>query len=435
MSRLSAILLLATSVVYASVAPTHESHTENKPLRNKWYHEDDHPLHALFKRGPVGDGITYDAVGTPQWSAGFPPINADTTSLPQAWVDALNAAVKAGKIPDIPVSTSTNGLDPVYPPGFDPMSAAVCSSTAKCVTPGDVWDAPQGVVALSFDDGPQPASDSLYQFLAKNLEHATHFFIGTNILLYPDQFRTAFETNQDDIAVHTWTHPFMTTKTNLEAVAELGWTIELIHNSTGGRIPRFWRPPYGDSDMRIRAIAKEVFGLTTVIWNQDTDDWTLSEPNPLTTPEKIQQQMTQWLTGPKSPGLVILEHELSDLSVKTFMDAYPMMVSNGWTRLSLAQLDGGPVYQNAWNSTSQVTPAKIGDLAVKPPARASSIAKPSATTAQKSPSPSPSSGRPASPDTPHGNQKSGATHFSVASLALTGIAAAIVAAAAGTIMA
>ena len=59
----------------------------------------------------------------------------------------------------------------------------------------------------------------------------------------------------------------------------------LIHNSTGGRVPRYWRPPYGDSDMRVRSIAKEaslkicaclriltnlqVFGLETVIWNQE----------------------------------------------------------------------------------------------------------------------------------------------------------------------
>lgn len=61
----------------------------------------------------------------------------------------------------------------------------------------------------------------------------------------------------------------MTTKSNEEVIAELGWTMELIHNSSGGRVARFWRPPYGDSDMRVRAIAKEVFGLSTVIWNQE----------------------------------------------------------------------------------------------------------------------------------------------------------------------
>lgn len=61
----------------------------------------------------------------------------------------------------------------------------------------------------------------------------------------------------------------MTTKTNGEVLAELGWTMQIIHNSTGGRVPKYWRPPYGDSDARVRAIAKEVFGLTTVIWNRE----------------------------------------------------------------------------------------------------------------------------------------------------------------------
>ena len=32
----------------------------------------------------------------------------------------------------------------------------------------------------------------------------------------------------------------------------------LIANSTEGRLPKFWRPPYGDTDARVSAIAKEV---------------------------------------------------------------------------------------------------------------------------------------------------------------------------------
>lgn len=72
-----------------------------------------------------------------------------------------------------------------------------------------------------------------------------------------------------DIAVHTYTHPYMTTLTNEQVIAELGFTMQIIHDSSGGRLPKYWRPPYGDSDNRVRAIAKEVFGLTTVIWNQE----------------------------------------------------------------------------------------------------------------------------------------------------------------------
>lgn len=92
-----------------------------------------------------------------EWSAGFPADVASTTNMPQAWINALNSAVTAGKIPDIPLSTSS-GESPTYPSGYDPYSATVCSSTYKCVTPGDIWDAPTGVLALSFDDGPLPVS-------------------------------------------------------------------------------------------------------------------------------------------------------------------------------------------------------------------------------------------------------------------------------------
>jgi chitin deacetylase len=93
--------------------------------------------------------------------------------------------------------------------------------------------------------------------------------IGINIINNPNEFTFAFETLQDDIAVHTWTHPYMTTLSNLDVLGQLGWSMQLIHNSTGGRVPKFWRPPYGDADNRIRAIAKQVFGLDTIVWNQE----------------------------------------------------------------------------------------------------------------------------------------------------------------------
>ena len=91
-----------------------------------------------------------------EWAAGFPAASASTENMPREWVDALNKAVKAGKIPELPMTSSTNGESPIYPPGFDPNSDAVCSSTYKCATPGDLWEAPAGVLGLSFDDGPLP---------------------------------------------------------------------------------------------------------------------------------------------------------------------------------------------------------------------------------------------------------------------------------------
>jgi hypothetical protein len=147
----------------------------------------------------------------------------------------------------------------------------------------------------------------------------------------------------------------MTTLSNAEVVAQLGWCLQLIYNSTGGRLARFWRPPYGDIDTRVTAIAKEVFGLTAVLWNHDTSDWSLGEPGG-TTPQAVQANLQKWLAGPKNPGLIILEHELSNESVQAFITAYPLIKQNNWTLTSVAELDGLGAYQNAKDDTSPATP-------------------------------------------------------------------------------
>src|ERR1700679_1969399 len=83
-------------------------------------------------------------------SAGFPPPGLtlpDPSTMPVAWVDALNAAVAAGKIPKIPMSNNTPGTNPVYPNGLSPTSPEICSGTYQCRIPGDIWDSPDGVFA------------------------------------------------------------------------------------------------------------------------------------------------------------------------------------------------------------------------------------------------------------------------------------------------
>jgi len=167
------------------------------------------------------------------------------------------------------------------------------------------------------------------------------------------EFNIALQ-NQDDIAVHTWTHPYMTGLSNDDVVAQLGWTLQVIYNSTGGRLARYWRPPYGDTDARVSAIAREVFGLTTVVWNNDSQDWTLGTPGG-TSLQAIQANFQQWLSGSQNPGLIVLEHELTDQSVQAFMAAYPLMKQYNWVLKSVALLAGLSPYQNVADDTSQPT--------------------------------------------------------------------------------
>ncbi|KAK2466210.1 hypothetical protein APHAL10511_001852 [Amanita phalloides] len=319
-------------------------------LASPWYQDPSSPVHNLFRRGPE-EGVTYAPVGSRDWSSGFPGRNYDPSDVPQAWKDALKVAENAGKIPDIPASNNTPGTNPVYPVGFNPTSPQVCSATYKCRHAGDIWDAPNGVFATAFDDGPTLYTPKLVNFLDSHNVTATHFVIGINILGYPEEFLWTLSRGQD-LGLHTWTHPYMTTLTNDRLIAEFGWSMLLIRNSTGGLLPKYWRPPFGDCDNRVRAIAKEIFNLTTVVWNKDTRDWSLTSGG--TTMKIVEASMKNWTSGPKDPGLIILEHELSNYSVDAFINAFPLIKNNGWHLKSLTRLWSNSPYQEKNGSAAKL---------------------------------------------------------------------------------
>lgn len=94
---------------------------------------------------------------------------------PQPWLDALQAAVSSGKIPNVPVATADSQGNIDYPNNAanDP---ATCSWTVtKCNGPGDIYEAPNNTIAVAFDDGPTEYSNQLYDFLQQQNQPATHF--------------------------------------------------------------------------------------------------------------------------------------------------------------------------------------------------------------------------------------------------------------------
>ncbi|KAG8724039.1 hypothetical protein FRC11_002219 [Ceratobasidium sp. 423] len=328
-------------------------------LPGRWYREPgamDHPVHKLFSRQ-----TTTAPVGSAEWRAKYPQGALNATAIPQAWLDAMNKALADGKIPsynDVPVAAAAGSYKSKSGSTLNGGKAPICSSSLGCKDNTQIYDVPDGIVAISFDDGPLPASRTLYKFLREHQQKVTHFFIGGNILANPEIFKEAFEVNGNDIAVHTWTHPQMTTLTNEMVLAELGWTCQIIHDSTGGRLPLYWRPSYGDSDSRVRAIAKEIFGLETVIWNDDTNDWKIATS--AQTVAGAKSVLTKHYSGPKSPGLNILEHELSNATVQVFTDTYPLIAQNGWQGKSIPDAMGTSWYINAKDNTSPVTEMAVG---------------------------------------------------------------------------
>ncbi|KAG0229163.1 chitin deacetylase [Actinomortierella wolfii] len=162
---------------------------------------------------------------------------------------------------------------------------------------------------LTYDDGPSPDSPRLLDYLKSHNQKATLFIVGSRAISYPATLKRAYQEGHQ-IAIHTWSHPSMTGLTNEQIVAELKWTEKAIHDIIGVT-PLYWRPPYGDVDNRVRAIATQL-GYKTAIWTQgfDTNDWNI--PGGLATPQSVIDTFKTWLTKipTMSTGFIVLEHDL-----------------------------------------------------------------------------------------------------------------------------
>ncbi|WAR58831.1 hypothetical protein PtB15_10B170 [Puccinia triticina] len=160
---------------------------------------------------------------------------------------------------------------------------------------------------VNFDDGPLPPSETLYKILDELELKATHFWIGGNVLKYRELALKAARRG-DHLAVHTWSHSHLTSLTNHQILGELGWTMQIIADLTG-KVPRFFRPPYGNIDNRVRAIAK------TYATGDQVD-----RPEGAAlgrTVAQVAEDIARFAGQPAAAGL-ILEHELSLEAVEAF---------------------------------------------------------------------------------------------------------------------
>lgn len=113
--------------------------------------------------------------------------------------------------------------------------------------------------------------------------------------------------------MHTWNHHPLTSQSNAQIVAEIKYTEAIIYK-TIGVVPRYFRPPYGDIDDRVRAIIGAL-GYKIVIWtttpsrdSTDADQLTLSA----TTSASVLKIVQGWFTP--QPGFISLEHDISSFT-------------------------------------------------------------------------------------------------------------------------
>ena len=114
-----------------------------------------------------------------------------------------------------------------------------------CTQPFDITKCPDRLTwGLTYDDGPGFYTAELLAYLNQNSLLATIFTVGSRAIEFPSTLRDEY-INGHQIAVHTWSHPYLTTLTNEQIIAELGWSKKIIKDVLGVT-PNMMRPPYGD---------------------------------------------------------------------------------------------------------------------------------------------------------------------------------------------
>ncbi|CAE6475949.1 unnamed protein product [Rhizoctonia solani] len=342
-----------TLLLSLTAAGTAQAHSTNAHRRSHVARQDDPhavpPLAEITQGMPTEPPVPLSATptaGSPPTISGAPnlPPIPDMSSYPpggqllppdsaevKGWLAEIAAA--GVTIPNIPPNKA---LPNDAPPGTtlcslnqEASSAGGASgscwwSCSTCTRDTDVVTCPDKMTwGLTFDDGPSPYTPKVLNYLAdKNLK-ASFYVIGANIINHPEILQATYLAGHE-IAGHTWTHPQLTTLTNEQIVAELGWTRKAIQ-AVLGVTPRYFRPPYGDCDDRVRAIAKGL-GMTPVIWSQgfDTDDWSVNSGGVSTQLMEGYNKMLETLPT-LNTGVISLQHDwyqgTVDLAVGYFLPA------------------------------------------------------------------------------------------------------------------
>jgi peptidoglycan/xylan/chitin deacetylase (PgdA/CDA1 family) len=259
----------------------------------------------------------------------------------------FNALYDLSLVPNIPIQAAHAVVGPV-----PCVPGTACSFGCGCTRPEDIVTCPNNQEwGLTYDDGPSEFTPLVLDYLQRSRVRATFFVIGSQVRLHPDILRRAHSEGHQ-IAIHTWSHRSLVTLPNEVVLAELEWTARIIESTIGVR-PKYFRPPFGDLDDRVRAIAR-IMGLIPVVWNFDSRDFTGANDIELRTYQTAQN----WRQA--TSGIISLQHDLYAHQVVHVLPVINRILQAGMQIGSVADcLNDRNLYINGPLAPTRLPPAPV----------------------------------------------------------------------------
>ena len=179
----------------------------------------------------------------------------------------------------------------------------------------------ENIVAITFDDGPNPAyTPQLLDTLKEKGVKATFFVVGLHVKKYPDIARRIVAEGHD-IGNHTYTHKDLVPATRRMVLAQTHKTDQVIKRVTG-RTTKLFRPPRGIYSGAVRRLLVDEEGYRLILWSVSSIDWRQ------TSPVKILGRVLAYAR----PGSILLFHDSGALlrregaSRQNTVEALPMVI-------------------------------------------------------------------------------------------------------------
>ncbi|MGE7385234.1 polysaccharide deacetylase family protein [Streptomyces sp. NPDC004126] len=207
-----------------------------------------------------------------------------------------------------------------------------------------------GTVALTFDDGPDPAwTPQILRVLHEKQVPATFFVVGRHVAGHPELVRAQTAAGHE-VGLHTFTHADLATAPVWQTRLELAASRAVLAGATGENTILL-RPPYssmpdavGNRDWHA-ALRAGALGYLTVLSTRDGLDWEAHTP----------QDIVDGATPQDGRGAVVLLHDGGGDRSRTVAALGPLidtLKARGYRFTTLSEAVGLP---------SQTTPAPTFD--------------------------------------------------------------------------
>ena len=192
------------------------------------------------------------------------------------------------------------------------------------VDPNRKIDPNKPMVALTFDDGPNPiATPRILDTLEKYKVVATFFDLGTCMRTYPNITKRE-KTIGCEIGSHTYSHKNLNNLSEKEIQDDINAAASIYENTLGEKL-KLVRTPYGNANNKVKA----TLNYALINWDIDTLDWKSRNA------DSILKEIRNYKS---LDGRIILMHSIYNSTADAVETLVPELINKGYQLVTVSEL-------------------------------------------------------------------------------------------------